>query len=242
MTDAPTALIVQHDGWGELVLNRPQRRNAIIGPMVGELRAGLAALLAGGARVILLRGAGGAFCSGLDIDAFSADPPPVWRAGFQDDWAAWHRDLFACPATIIGALERHAINGAASMALACDLLVAGEGAFLLVGEAAQGMHAPMNVAWLRLKTTEAIAAHLALGATRMKADDLRRLGLAYEVVADDQVLASAQALAARLAGFPGAGLASIKAALRKSMPSDPAAIFDQVRAPGAATATTPQRI
>jgi len=58
-----------HEGWEELVLARPGRRNALIGPMVAQLRAGLAELLANGARVVLLRGEGGAFCSGLDVDA-----------------------------------------------------------------------------------------------------------------------------------------------------------------------------
>ena len=55
-----------------------------------------------------LRGEGGAFCSGLDVDAFAADPAPEWRAGFQRDWAAWHADLYACPAVLVGALERNA--------------------------------------------------------------------------------------------------------------------------------------
>ena len=233
--DAPNALAIAHAGWGELVLSRPHRRNAMIGPMITELRTGLASLLAGGAKVIVLRGAGGSFCSGLDLDAFSQTPPPDWKHSFAADYAALHRDLYHCPAIIIGALERHAINGGASLALAPDLLVAGEGAFILIAEATIGMHAPMNVAWLRIKTSEAVAMQLALGARRTGAAELHRLGLAYEVVPDDQVTARACALASTMAGYPGTGLASIKAALRRPWPGGES-IFDIVRDPAAGNA------
>jgi len=227
-SESPGARAELHDGWGELVLSRPQRRNALIGPMVSDLREGLAALLAGGSLVVLLRGDGGAFCSGLDLDAFGAQPPPAWRTTFADDWAAFHRELYRCPAVLVGALERFAINGGASLALACDLLVAGEGAYLMVGEAAIGMHAPMNIAWLRLRTSEAVAAQICLGAARTPAAELQRLGLVHKVVADAEVAAEARALAARLAGYPGGALATIKAAIRRPSAGGDS-VFDTVR-------------
>jgi enoyl-CoA hydratase/carnithine racemase len=229
--DEPAVQTALHDGWGELVLSRPHRRNALIGPMVVELRAGLADLLAGGARVVLVRGEGGAFCSGLDVDAFAERPAPSWQASFADDWAGFHRDLYRCPAVIIGALERFAINAGGSLALACDLLVAGEGAYLMVGEAAVGMHAPMNIAWLRLKTGEAVAAQLLLAAGRVPAPDLRRLSLVHKVVADSAVVTEARDLAARLAGYPGQGLASIKAAMRRPATAGEG-VFDAVKQAG----------
>jgi enoyl-CoA hydratase/carnithine racemase len=230
-SDTRTAYAVVHDGWGELVLSRPERRNALAGTMAAELRAGLAELLAAGCKVVLLRGEGGAFCSGLDVDAFAAQPPPAWRETWATDYAGLHRDLYNCPAVIVGALERFAINAGASLALACDLLVAGEGATLLVGEAALGMHAPMNIAWLRLRASEAVAAQLLLGAARTPAAELHRLGLAYKLVADADVLGEATALATKLGGFPGQGLASIKAALRRPSAGGEA-VFGDVHAGG----------
>lgn len=235
MNEAPTVHTESHDGWGELVLSRPQRRNALIGPMAAELRAGLAKLLAEGCRVVLLRGEGGAFCSGLDVEAFAAQPPPAWRSGWGEAWAGLHRELYRCPAVVVGALERFAINAGSSLALACDLLVAGEGAFLHVGEAAVGMHAPMNIAWLRLKTSEAVAAQLLFAAARVPADDLKRLGLVYRTVADGAVVAEARELSAKLAGYPGEGLASIKAALRRPSAGGEA-MFEAVHADGRQTA------
>ncbi len=231
----PAAHTQLHDGWGELILARPDRRNALVGPMVADLQAALTQLLAHGARAIVVRGEGGAFCSGLDVEAFGVRPAPDWVAHWGADWAAFHRQLYACPAVLICALERYAINGGASLALACDLLVAGEGAYLTVGEAALGMQAPMNIAWLRLRASEAVMAQLALGAARVTAADLLRLGLAYRVVPDATVAGDAQDLAARLAGFPGQGLAAIKASIRQ--PSLPDAdIFAAVQATGYQTA------
>ena len=226
--DEAAARIELHEGWGALVLSRPERRNALTGPMVGALREGLAELLSQDVRVVVLRGEGGAFCSGLDLQEFSARPEPPWRGSWAEDWAGFHRELYDCPATVVGALERFAINAGSSLALACDLLVAGEGAYLLLGEASIGMHAPMNVAWLRLRTSEAIAAQLALAAARVSAADLLRLGLAHKVAPDSRVIAEAEALAARLAGYPGAGLAAIKTAMRRSIPSG-ADVFEAVR-------------
>jgi len=48
MTTSPMAQAVLHDGWAELILSRPARKNAFVGPMVADLQAGLATLLAGG--------------------------------------------------------------------------------------------------------------------------------------------------------------------------------------------------
>ena len=72
---------IVHEGWAELVLNRPEVRNAINGPFGVALATELKALGGNEAvKVILLRGADGAFCSGLDLKAFNADPAPEWLA------------------------------------------------------------------------------------------------------------------------------------------------------------------
>lgn len=239
---APMAQAIPHEGWGELVLARPARKNAIIGPMVADMRAALASLLQGGARVIVLRGEGGAFCSGLDIDAFAQNPAPAWRQTFPNDWAGWHLDLYRCPAVIVCALERFAINGGSSMVFAADLVVMGEESFVLVGEAVQGMAAPMNVAWLRIKTTEAIAAQLTLAPKRVKGAELQRLGLAYEVVADVNVVTRAKELAATLAGYPPSGIANIKAHLRRLGPAGDGEAWFRPAAVTGGAASAPRRI
>ncbi|HPU52347.1 MAG TPA: enoyl-CoA hydratase/isomerase family protein [Burkholderiaceae bacterium] len=208
-------LCERHDGWAELILNRPDRRNAIDGPLAEAMLTHLLALNADSSiRVIVLRGAGGALCSGLDLKAFSAEPAPPWLATFNARWAAVHQALLDCPKVLIVALERYAINGGAALALAGDLLICGAGAYLQVGEVQIGMAAPKNIAWLALRHGEATAARLCLLGDRMDAQALMRERIATEVVADDEVVARACALAQRIAAFPPTGPSRIKTALR----------------------------
>lgn len=210
-----TILIERHDGWAELVLNRPERKNAIEGTLAHDLRAALAGLNADAdIRVIVLRGAGGAFCSGLDVKAFNTDPPPAWGPTFRDTWDEVHGLLIESPKVIVGALERYAINGGAALAIACDLLVAGRTAYLQVGEIRIGMAAPKNIAWLALRFGEAAAARICLTGDKLDADRLLREGIASEIAEDDQVVARACALATQIAGYPPDGVPRIKTALR----------------------------
>ena len=200
-----------------VVLNRPERRNALIGPLADELGDAIEALNGDDSvTVLVIRGAGGAFCSGLDLKEFNLDPQPDWVPEFGEKWRRVHRAIYASDRIVIGALERAAVNGGAALALACDFLVAGETAFLQVGEIQQGMPAPMNMAWLRLRHSEALAARVALLGDRIAGPELVGLGLAHQSVADDRVVAAADLLAGRLAAHDPAGVRRIKAALRRT--------------------------
>ena len=210
-------LVTRHAGWAAITFNRPERRNAIDFAFAEQFRDALRALNADEAmRVIVLQGAGGAFCSGMDIKAFNADPPPPWRAQFMPLWDEVHALLMDSPKVLIGAVQGGAINGGAAVALACDVTVVGRGAFILVGEAQIGMSAPRNISWLVLKHGESVAMRLALLADRVGADELLRLGVATEVVDDAQVLERAAALAERLGAFPAGGLQSAKLGIRRT--------------------------
>ena len=201
--------------WAEIVLNRPERRNAINGPLGEELAAAIGRADADdGVQAVLLRGADGAFCSGLDLKAFNADPPPDWMPRFPAIWRSAHKAIFECPKPIVVALERFAINGGAALALAADLLVAGETAFLQVGEVKQGMAAPYNMAWLRLRHSENTAAQLTLTGRRFPGSELASLGIAYAAVPDDDVVPTARRLVEELAAYPDGALARIKRLMR----------------------------
>ncbi|MEM7099472.1 MAG: enoyl-CoA hydratase/isomerase family protein [Pseudomonadota bacterium] len=206
------------NGWAEVVLNRPERKNAITGPLGADLAAAI--IEAGatrGVNAILLRGAGGAFCSGLDLKAFNEEPVADWVADFQRIWRGAHKALFECPIPIIGAMERYAINGGAALAIACDLLVVGQESFLQVGEIQIGMAAPYNQAWLSLRHSEMVQAQLTLVGDRLSGVEMEKLGLATVCVADSEVLETGQDLARRIGGFEGDAQRKIKSGLRAGL-------------------------
>ncbi|MXX62927.1 MAG: enoyl-CoA hydratase/isomerase family protein [Holophagales bacterium] len=219
-------------GVAEIVLNRPARRNAVTGPLAQRLREEIVAATEDDeVAVLLVRGAGGAFCSGLDLGEFRADPPPDWMPRFSGLWLDVHAALYDCPKPIVAALERFAINAGSALALAADLVVAGEQAFLHVGEIQMGMAAPMNMAWLRLRHPESVAARLAIIGRRYPGPELAAMGVASEVVADDAVLDRARELSTTIAGYPPRGVQAIKRTILGGRPATSGRDwFAQVRA------------
>jgi alkylation response protein AidB-like acyl-CoA dehydrogenase len=120
-------------------------------------------------------------CSGLDLH----DRPHGESSA--RDWRSLHLALASFPVVLIGALERAAVAGGASLALACDLLVVGEEAFLTVPEVELGRPAPMNVAWLVAEHGPGRALEAVLGARRYRGRELVAAGIATEAVADTDV-------------------------------------------------------
>ncbi|MGE0599592.1 MAG: enoyl-CoA hydratase/isomerase family protein [Dehalococcoidia bacterium] len=197
-------LIERNGHVAEIILNRPERKNAITGPLALGLQAAIDECSADAeVGAILIRGASGVFCSGLDLKEFNADPRPDWLPGFQAAWRGVHERLYACDKAIVVALEAYAINAGSALALSADFIVAGESAFLQVGEVRQGRPAPMNLAWLRMRYGDGMARRIMLLGRRIPGPELLRLGIAHEVVPDVELLSSCRALAAELSEISG---------------------------------------
>lgn len=212
---ADEVLFTVQEGIAEVVLNRPHRRNALTGPVLEGLHAAMDQVATrGDVRVVLLHGAGGSFCAGNDLTEFGADPPPEWLPRFRPMWIELQLKLYRCPVPIVGALERFAINAGGPLASCCDLLIAGETAYLQVGEIRQNTSPAMNLAWLILRHGEAVAARMALTGDKVLGPELFRLGIATAVVPDDRVLDHARALAASIASYEPAGVRGVKATMR----------------------------
>lgn len=208
-------LVQLNDGVGELILNRPKQRNALTGPLVHGLIQNLDDLLSDSkCRAIVIRGAEGFFCAGLDLKAFSANPAPEWRASFQSDWASYHEKIYQADIPIIGAVEGFAIAGGSSLALSCDFLIMGESSFMHVSEVERNMLAPLNVFWLTQRHSYQVALRMGLLGERWKAADLVQQGIAEKVVPDDQVVSSAIEMASRFAGFDTNNVRGLKRSIR----------------------------
>ena len=121
-----TILVTENAAIRTITLNRPERRNAMTPEMQTELIAALEDAAASGCRVLVLAGAGDAFCSGLDLSALQ---------DAQDKSAAQHRadaelitrlflTLYQMPMPTIAAVHGAAIAGGAGLAAICDFTLA----------------------------------------------------------------------------------------------------------------------
>jgi len=164
----------------ELVLNRPSHRNALTPALVTELTAALRQVTEDPkVRVILLRGAGGFLCSGLDLQEMRrARHEEGSDGGFQKQWRAFHSAMYHCPKPTLCVLEGAAIAGGSGLALSADFLVAADDAKFHVAEVNFGMAAPMNMLWLLVKHGRATAVEFAVGGHPYTGADIRRRGLA----------------------------------------------------------------
>ena len=102
----PLVLRTDTDGVAVVDLNRPHRKNAMTGPLMAALADTMEAIAEDtSVEAVVLAGAAGAFCSGLDLDEFNADPAPEWMADFPDSLRRAHVSLAACPAPVVVALS-----------------------------------------------------------------------------------------------------------------------------------------
>jgi enoyl-CoA hydratase/carnithine racemase len=197
MADDPI-LLVEGDVAQVVTLNRPDRLNALNQPLADALLGYFEARRRDGAcRVILVRGAGRGFCSGADLKA--GGQSDRLRDGPDGDWVL--RDLMkamrACPQPIVALVHGAAAGGGLAIALAADVIVAGESAafhpaFIKIGLSAS----ELGVGW-RLQRSIGLSAarEMLLTGRPMSAAEALRTGLVSRVVPDGELLACGQGLA-----------------------------------------------
>lgn len=198
MSEDEILRVQRHGEILELVLNRPDRLNALNQPMTDALLDWFEARRRDqDTRVILVRGAGRAFCSGADLKA--AGGPDRLRDGPQGDWML--RDLLKamrrCPQPVIALVHGAAAGGGLAIALAADVIVAGESAvfhpaFIRIGLSGS----ELGVSW-RLQRTIGVsrAREMLLTGRPMAAEEALRAGLVAQVVPDADLAARGLAMA-----------------------------------------------
>jgi enoyl-CoA hydratase len=195
------------DGVGVVTINRPQARNAVNGAVARGIAAAVDELDGrADVSVLVLTGAGGTFCAGMDLKGFLAgDAPVVEGRGFGGI-------VEQPPAKpLIAAVEGYALAGGFELALACDLVVASETARFGLPEVRRGLVAAAG-GLLRLprRIPYHLAMEIALTGEHYPAQRLAAAGLVNEVVPEGEALASATELARRVALGAPLALAATK--------------------------------
>lgn len=214
-----------------LTLNRPEARNAI----TLEMKRVLAEWIPRLGRdpevgCLLLTGAGTAFCAGGDTKRMHDEgrPPSPPERIRQLRWEhGIVRDLHRLPVPTLAALPGAAAGAGLGLALACDLRVMAEGAFVTTAYARLGLSGDYGTAWFLTRLVgPARARELMFTADRLDAATCARLGLANRVVPDDRLHDEAFALARRIAAGPPLALEMMKDNLNRAMVHDLEACLD----------------
>src|SRR3954447_19643269 len=186
-----------------VTLNRPERRNALTIELLTELCAAInVASEQPEQRVLILRGAGAAFCTGLDLKE-AAD---TTKAHATAEMVA--NTLIAISQTrlvTIAAIHGAAVAGGAGIMSACDFVVAAERTKIGYPEVRRGLVAGLVMTFLRRQVSERNLRELLFGGELIDAVRAKEIGLVNRVVANDDLMTEAQKFAQSvLQGAPGA--------------------------------------
>ncbi|OIP08510.1 MAG: 2-(1,2-epoxy-1,2-dihydrophenyl)acetyl-CoA isomerase [Rhodocyclales bacterium CG17_big_fil_post_rev_8_21_14_2_50_68_7] len=206
-------------GIARITLDRPEKRNALSVPMHRELRDALERSRAGPTRVLLLEGAGGAFCSGQDLDerVFDGDRAPDLGASIE----TWYKPLIlalrALEMPVVCAVGGVAAGAGASLALACDIVLAARSAVFIQSFSRIGLAPDCGASFLLPRLAgSARAMGLAMLGEPLSAEQAERWGIIWRCVEDDALGAEAEKLVQALAAGPTRALAAIRRVLHAS--------------------------
>lgn len=216
---SPRVLVQIQGGIARLTLNRPDKRNALDGEMVAQLRGALAEADADDhVRAVLLNGSGQDFCSGADLAAVAR----VAEAGVLENIADARKmaEVFLAirrsPKPVVAAVHGRALAGGCGLATACDIVLASESAQFGYPEVNVGFIPAMVMALLRRSVSEKAAFALVITGDVVSAARARELGLVHAVFADDEFPDRVSSFAARLAAKPSIAVALTKQLLYRA--------------------------
>ena len=208
-------------GVATIALNRPDKLNSFNEQMHAELRDALAdARDDAQVRCVLLTGRGRGFCAGQDLGdraVGAAGAPPDLGATLDRNWNPLIRALRTLPKPVVCAVNGVAAGAGASIALACDIVIAARGAKFVQAFCKIGLLPDSGGTWILPRLVgPARAAGLALLGDAVTAEQAAEWGLIWKCVDDAQLAAETEALARHLATQPTKGFAYIKRAMLAS--------------------------
>jgi methylglutaconyl-CoA hydratase len=195
-----------------ITLNRPDKRNAISFELIDDLRRALDEVAKSDALVVILTGAGKAFCSGLDLDNLKALLGRSPEQNLQDSqtMVRLFRALYESPKVTIAAVNGAAIAGGTGLALLCDFTLAVPEAKFGYTEVRIGFVPAIVSTFLLRQVGEKQARDLLLTGRLFGADEAARMGLINEIVPPENLMTRARELAALLMENSPASLRATK--------------------------------
>lgn len=185
-----------------VTLNRPERRNALTLELLTELVAAIkVASDEAHERILILRGAGAAFCTGLDLKAATPQNAHATAEMVAKALVALSQTRLVTIAAVHGA----AVAGGAGIMSACDFVIAAEGTKIGYPEVRRGLVPGLVMTFLRRQIGERNMSELLLGSELIAAERAKEIGLVNRVVSQENLMSEAQKFAdSVLQGAPGA--------------------------------------
>jgi 2-(1,2-epoxy-1,2-dihydrophenyl)acetyl-CoA isomerase len=215
-----TILFELKDKIARLTLNRPDKLNSFNEAMHLEVREALNQVKANGARVLLITGAGRAFCAGQDLSDRQTKPGETsvdLGESIEKYYAPLVRTLRALPLPVVAGVNGVAAGAGVSLALACDLVIATKSASFIQSFAKLGLIPDTGgTFFLPRLVGPARALGMAMLGDRLPAEQAAAWGLIWRCVEDEGFAGTVEQLVNTLASAPTKGLAYAKAAINKS--------------------------
>lgn len=217
MSDA-TILYSVGDGIARLTLNRPERLNSFNGKMHAEVREALGRVAGDGARVLILTGAGRGFCAGQDLGDRQVQQDSA-RADLGESIERNYKPLVLAlrtlPVPTVAAVNGVAAGAGASLAFACDIVIAAKSASFIQSFGKLGLVPDSGATWFLPRLVgSARALGLAMLGERLSAADAAAWGLIWRCVDDADFAAAVERLAGELAAAATRGLVRTREAMQ----------------------------
>src|SRR5690242_7460927 len=214
-----TITLQESDRIALLTLNLPDKRNAISYELITDLQRALDHLRASSSQVLIITGAGKAFCSGMDLENLKALVGRTHDQNVEDSrtMARLFRSIYDFPKPTIAAVNGAAIAGGTGIATICDFTLATPEAKFGYTEVRIGFVPAIVSNFLVRQVGEKHARDLLLTGRIFGADEALRLGLINEVVAPDRLLERARELALSLMDNSAASLRATKQLLSETV-------------------------
>ena len=222
-------------GIATLTMNRPEARNAMTRPMLIDLERSLARLAADrSVRLVVLTGAGDAFCAGGDVKGFAKSAADgIETVSFEErtqslrmimESARWLHEM---PKPTLAVIPGPAAGAGLSLALACDMRIASSNAKFTTAFSKIGLSGDFGGSYfLNYLVGAAKAREMYFTAQVVQSEEALRIGLVNRVVAPDQLAQAAKGWAAELAALPTVAVGYMKQNLNTALRGSLADVLD----------------